>query len=322
MDSEVYSLLKDILEELKNDKKCVEEELRDNNCSIKEADVYAKTFFVSEPEEDAKVFSPRNVNISYKKEIENIEKKKSHYEDKNNLLIKKKDILSSRIERIEGILENENDSFTVLSMQEEDRKRIARDLHDTSLQNLTHLIHQIELSGLYIDDDPIRAKLELSVVNKRLKETIDEIRNTIFDLRPMTFDDLGLKAAMERLIDSFNENKQYDIETDIENVSCETNIILVTIYRIVQECLNNIVKHADATKISIRCRCEEDICQISISDNGKGFVKEVNKGDKHFGIYCMKERIKLLGGKIHIDSSPEKGTRISINIPLTHSIVD
>jgi Signal transduction histidine kinase len=224
--------------------------------------------------------------------------------------------LTSRINRIESILENESGNFTILSIQEEDRKRIARDLHDTSLQNLTHLIHQIELSGLYIDQDPIQAKLELSLVNKKIREIIDEIRNTIFNLRPMTFDDLGLKAVFERLADSINEDKQYEIELDVEDVSCETNIILVTIYRVVHECLNNIVKHAEATKISLSCRCIENNCHIVISDNGKGFSDMTDDGTKHFGIFCMKERIKLLGGKIYIDSSPEWGTTISINVPL------
>jgi len=316
MDSEVYDLLIEILNQLKQDKNTIEEKLRQNLCSIKEAEVYAQTFLGSEPEEDIKVFSPRNKDPEYKNEIDNICNKKSHYEKENQFLIQKKNEMSSRIERIENILKNENDSLTVLSMQEEDRKRIARDLHDTSLQNLTHLIHQIELSGLYIDEDPIRAKLELSVVNKRLKEIIDEIRNTIFDLRPMTFDDLGLKAALERLIESFNEDKKYEIELDIDNVSCETNLILVTIYRIVQECLNNIVKHADATKICLSCKCKENICYISISDNGKGFIKEMDYGKNHFGIFCMKERIRLLRGKIHFDSVPEKGTSILISIPL------
>ena len=265
---------------------------------------------------DIKIFSPRNKEILYKDEIEKAELKKSECIRDNAGYKQKIDILTSRINRIESILENESGNFTILSIQEEDRKRIARDLHDTSLQNLTHLIHQIELSGLYIDQDPIQAKLELSLVNKKIREIIDEIRNTIFNLRPMTFDDLGLKAVFERLADSINEDKQYEIELDVEDVSCETNIILVTIYRVVHECLNNIVKHAEATKISLSCRCIENNCHIVISDNGKGFSDMTDDGTKHFGIFCMKERIKLLGGKIYIDSSPEWGTTISINVPL------
>lgn len=254
MDPEIYNVIIEVLDELSQDRNGIDEKLRDNMCRIKEVEVYAETFLSSEPEEDVKVFSPRNNDLTFKIEMENIESTKLKYEEENKLLTEKRNVLSDRIERIEQVLENETDNLTVLSIQEEDRKRIARDLHDTSLQNLTHLIHQIELSGLYIDKDPLRAKIELSIVNKRLKEIIDEIRNTIYDLRPMTFDDLGLKAAFESLIESFNEERKYEVELDLEDVSCETNIILVTIYRIVQECLNNIVKHADATKISLKCK--------------------------------------------------------------------
>lgn len=319
MDPEIYNVIIEVLDELRQDRNNINEKLRDNMCRIKEVEVYAETFLSSETEEDVKIFSPRNNDLASKFEMENIENTKLKYEEENKLLTEKRSVLSDRIERIEQVLENETDNLTVLSIQEEDRKRIARDLHDTSLQNLTHLIHQIELSGLYIDKDPLRAKIELSIVNKRLKEIIDEIRNTIYDLRPMTFDDLGLKAAFESLIQSFNEERKYEVELDLEDVSCETNIILVTIYRIVQECLNNIVKHADATKISLKCKKKNNVCYITISDNGNGFNKDNYDREKHFGILYIKERVKLLGGKIKLDSAPEHGTVITICIPLGNS---
>lgn len=316
MNIEVYNTLNEILNELRQKKIRIDEKLRHISNCLKEVEVHSEAFKNKESD-DVRVFSPRNAEMINKDEIEKLRIQKSHYEEENQYYIQKNEKIISRIERIERILKSENDSLTVLSIQEEDRKRIARDLHDTSLQNLAHLIHQIELSGLYIDEDPIRAKLELSVVNKRLREIIDEIRNTIFDLRPMTFDDLGLKAVFERLIDSINEDKKYEVDLNIENVSCETNIVLVTIYRVVQECLNNIVKHAEASKISLSCKCKNNDCHIVIRDNGKGFVDETNDyGEKHFGIFCMKERIKLLGGKIDFDSVPEEGTTISIMIPL------
>lgn len=315
MNLDDYNTLNDILIELKQDRYYLEEKVQKNLSDIKETEIYVESFKTTDSD-DIKIFSPRNKEILYKDEIEKAELKKSECIRDNAGYKQKIDILTSRINRIESILENESGNFTILSIQEEDRKRIARDFHDTSLQNLTHLIHQIELSGLYIDQDPIQAKLELSLVNKKIREIIDEIRNTIFNLRPMTFDDLGLKAVFERLADSINEDKQYEIELDVEDVSCETNIILVTIYRVVHECLNNIVKHAEATKISLSCRCIENNCHIVISDNGKGFSDMTDDGTKHFGIFCMKERIKLLGGKIYIDSSPEWGTTISINVPL------
>lgn len=209
-------------------------------------------------------------------------------------------------------------NLTILNIQEEDRQRIARDLHDTSLQNLAHLVHKIELSSMYIDVDPLKAKLELAVISKNLKAVIDEIRNTIFDLRPMSFDDLGLKPAFEELIEKVNENYSYEIEMDIDNVSCENDLILATIFRVVQECFINIRKHSKADKIIFSCKKRNDLCIIDIEDDGDGFTKEEieNKKSKHFGMSVMEERISLLGGDISIDSKKEKGTHIHMEVPL------
>lgn len=211
-------------------------------------------------------------------------------------------------------------NISVISLQEEDRQRIARDLHDTSLQNLTHLVHKIELAGLYIDQDPVKAKLELAVIRQNIKSIIDEIRNTIFDLRPMTFDDLGLKAAFERLILLFNENHLYEMEVEIEEVSCDTRLVLLTIYRVIQECFTNIKKYSNATKVTFHCHQKENLVVIDVTDNGKGFsVEEVEARTDmymHFGISVMKERIKLLGGKIRITSEIGVGTCVHIEVPI------
>lgn len=211
-------------------------------------------------------------------------------------------------------------NISVISLQEEDRQRIARDLHDTSLQNLTHLVHKIELAGLYIDQDPVKAKLELAVIRQNIKSVIDEIRNTIFDLRPMTFDDLGLKAAFERLILLFNENHLYEMEVEIEEVSCDTRLVLLTIYRVIQECFTNIKKYSNATKVTFHCHQKENLVLIDVTDNGKGFsVEEVEARTDmymHFGISVMKERIKLLGGKIQITSEVGVGTEVHIEVPV------
>jgi len=150
-----------------------------------------------------------------------------------------------------------------------------------------------------------------------LKLVIEEIRNTIFDLRPMTFDDLGMKAALERLIAVINENRTYEIESEIDDVSCENNLVLVSIYRIIQEGLTNIVKHAEATKISIQCKVIGKEYHIVLKDNGKGFTREElnQKEGKHFGLSLMEERVTLIGGNIVIQSDNE-GTVIQIKVPL------
>lgn len=230
------------------------------------------------------------------------------------------EFISSVILELEKVLNGGevHTNLTVLNIQEEDRQRIARDLHDTSLQNLTHLIHKIDLCKLYIDKDPLQAKLELSIVNKEIRKVIDEIRNTIFDLRPMTFDDLGLKAAIERLVNVINENKVYQLDIIVDDVSCENSMFLVNIYRVIQESLMNIVKHSQADSILLHCINRDKKYLIDIADNGVGFdfSKMDRSGEKHFGISLMKERINLLGGSIEFFSEKDVGAKIHMEIPL------
>lgn len=141
-----------------------------------------------------------------------------------------------------------------MDIQEKERQRIARDLHDSSLQNLSHLLHNVELSSLYVDEDPVKAKLELAVVNSRLKSIIQEIRDTIFDLRPMTFDDLGLKEAFDRLVYKLRESSKFNITYNIEDIGCNNSLILMTIFRIIEECLNNAIKHSRGSKINFELK--------------------------------------------------------------------
>ena len=307
-----YNILIDVINELKQEILKLDAQIECNSRSIKEADIYLKDFV--EPE-DLKIFDPRNMETVHKEEIQRTLRSRKDCIRQNEQLNQKKDILSARVRKLETILKRENRELTVLKIQEEDRQRIARDLHDTSLQNLTHLIHKIELCSMYIDTDPVQAKLELSIINKHLRESIDEIRGTIFDLRPMTFDDLGMKEALERLLKNVNENHYFEIDSEIEDVSCETNMVMVSIYRIVQESLANIVKHSEAKKITFGFKKINEKYVIDIKDDGKGFIQK-DVGDKHFGISLMKERVDLLNGEITITSEEGVGTGIHIEIPL------
>ena len=212
-----------------------------------------------------------------------------------------------------------NKRLQILDIQEKERHRIARDLHDTTLQNLSHLVHNIELSSLYIDKDPIRARLELEVVNKKLKSVIQEMRNIIFDLRPMTFDDFGIKESFERLVDKLKETSKISIDYNIDNINCNNSLILMTIFRIVEECLNNAIKHSGGSKIFFEIKKDDnDNCIIVVSDIGVSFdSKNISSSkDGHFGLCILEERVKLLSGTMQIDSKPEHGTTIKILVPL------
>lgn len=327
MNQSSYDTLSGIVEELQKEYSTLHEKIDDYTLQIKEAECYIQSFYDKE-DEDFKIFSPRKVEDLYGEEIAKSKSNINILQQQLNKWYHEQNILRSRIEKLNQILDEEkgfhvdSDSvkknLSILSIQEQDRQRIARDLHDTSLQNLAHLVHKIELSGLFIDQDPIRAKLELAVISKNLKAVIDEVRNTIFDLRPMSFDDLGLKPAFEQLVQKIKEDHSLEIEMDVDSFSYDDDLVLATIFRVVQECFSNIVKHSEANKIIFNCKIQDNLCIIDIQDNGKGFTKsEVeDKKDRHFGISVMRERISLLGGEIKIDSEKEKGTHIHIEIPL------
>lgn len=322
-----YEVITDMLREWQQEYDELQKQIDEYLLKIKETDYYIQSFFDKE-DKDFKIFSPRNVEDIYRDEISKANVDKNNIQQQLNQYYHNQNILRSNIEKLEKIVRDEQgfhvdsnvkkQNLSILNVQEEDRQRIARDLHDTSLQNLTHLVHKIELSSMFIDQDPIRAKLELAVISKNLKSIIDEIRNTIFDLRPMSFDDLGLKPAFEELMEKIKENNSFEIDMDIDDVSCENDLVLATIFRVVQECMTNIIKHSEANKIIFHCKNNDNICIIDIEDNGKGFSEtEIeSKQNRHFGITVIKERVSLLGGQITIYSKLEKGTRIHIQIPL------
>jgi len=207
-----------------------------------------------------------------------------------------------------------------LNRQEMDRKRIANELHDTSVQDLTHIIHQIELAGLYIDIDPIKAKLELAGINDDIRRIIKDIRNTIFDLRPMSFDDLGLKEALEQYIDNLKNKCNVEIETEIDFVDNYDEKKKLAIYRILKECLNNSAKHANASIIKLIIKDVNKELHLSVIDDGIGIVNnDINESEKdrctHYGLSIMKERVSILNGKCYINSKEDEGTHIKFVIP-------
>lgn len=209
--------------------------------------------------------------------------------------------------------------FSVLDVQEKERQRIARDLHDSSLQDLTHLVHQVELSSLYIDQDPLKAKLELATIGSGLRKAIDNIRNIIFDLRPMTFDDLGLRETLLNFFSLLNREGRFEILVDIDDIEDEfieeeKEISLIMIYRIIQECVQNGMEHSEGNQIEVILKKKNESIIIKISDNGIGFdLEEAEKKERHFGLSVVKERVFLLGGEIKIDTT--HGTTVSIEIP-------
>lgn len=216
--------------------------------------------------------------------------------------------------------------LNILEIQETERQRIARDLHDTIVQNLANIGHRAELCSKLLDVDLIRAKLELTSMRKSIKTDIEDMRFIIYNLRPMSIDDLGLINTVERyviqLID-MNEVK-VTLHANKENISV-LPVISLTLFRVIQEACNNVLKHAHATQINIDINYQEKSITVTVHDNGVGFNCN-NKNDKNsdealsgLGLSIMKERINLMSGKIEIHSESNKGTSVIVSVPFSIS---
>lgn len=209
----------------------------------------------------------------------------------------------------------------VISAQEDERKRIARELHDEAGQTLTALaLNLAELEeALPVDQKKAEHMIEQSkVLADRL---LAEIRRLISDLRPMVLDELGLIPALRNYGKSFSQLVGLDIQIRAGTPVKRLDLLIETaLYRIAQEALNNVAKHAHASKAAVYLSVDDSRVIISIEDNGKGFdVQDILRSRDHsrsLGLLGMQERVQLLGGIFRIESQPGLGTKVVAEIPL------
>lgn len=225
-----------------------------------------------------------------------------------------------------GVIQNKEIwGVKVIHAQELERQRIARDMHDGPAQSLSNLIIKTELCIKMMDKDIDRTKMELQALKANIRSIIDETRHMIYNLRPMSIDDLGLVPTLERLIDKVREDETFTVGFNVTDRSTRNHtkvdpMINMTLYRITQEALNNICKYAYATYTSIEILYEDEAIELTIIDNGIGFdVGSIGLNlddNKGFGIFMMKERANLLNSEINIISEIGKGTSIHVRVPL------
>jgi len=222
-----------------------------------------------------------------------------------------------------GYLKLGDKGLSILEAQEIERQRIARDLHDTTVQNLTSLVHKSELCIKLMDIDKIRAKLELTTMSNTIKTVINDMRGIIYNLKPMSLDDLGLTVTVERYINRLIDmsNVKVILNTNVEAVNI-LPVIKLTLFRIIQEACNNVIKHANASLIKIDICYKEDSVTVSIKDDGIGFdVKKMYydtvEHSNSFGLSIMRERITLLSGTLDIKSNDQMGTTVIVSVPLS-----
>jgi PAS domain S-box-containing protein len=206
------------------------------------------------------------------------------------------------------------------NIREEERSHIAREIHDELGQQLTVL--KMDISWLNkrmgSEDRKIRDRMEELV--EMIDTTVRSVRKISSELRPSMLDDLGLAAALEWQGQEFEKRSGIKVNMSMEAPDIRLpNHIAITLFRIFQESITNVARHAEASEVNVLLKTYDHKLEMVIRDNGKGFVVQGIENKKTLGILGMRERISIINGEYKIESSPGKGTKVIVNVPLTES---
>ncbi len=231
--------------------------------------------------------------------------------------------LSNVSDTLEELQKKELLGMRIITAQEEERQRLARDIHDGPAQSMSNIILKCEICEKFLTVDVEKAKQQIAELKGLIKASLQEIRRIIFDLRPMSLDDLGLVPTLQRYSSNFTDETGIEVILDLYNPSNKLDTLIeIAVFRIIQEALNNIKKHSKATRAYINLQIDDDKLFGKVVDNGIGFdVSELNNlkkdvKDGGFGIYSMRQRAELLKGELKIHSQPGKGTTLLLQIPI------
>jgi two-component system sensor histidine kinase DegS len=206
----------------------------------------------------------------------------------------------------------------LIQAQESERQKLSRRMHDGPAQTLSNFILQTEIAMRLFEIDQEKAREELNNLKGAASTAFQQVRDFIFDLRPMMLDDLGLVPTVKRYIEHFREKHKLDVTVQVTGSERRLESYLeVMFFRAVQELLNNIALHSQATAVNIVLDMGLDTIKLAIEDDGKGFDAESElEGDEAgLGIKLIRDRCEMLGGKFTIDSSIGNGARIVVELP-------
>ncbi|MCB0192084.1 MAG: hypothetical protein KDJ65_09080 [Anaerolineae bacterium] len=207
--------------------------------------------------------------------------------------------------------------------QEEERKRLARELHDETVQSLIALGHRIDLIQRELHRDPAKAQHRLKELRQLVEDTQQEVRRFSRALRPLYLEDLGFVPALEMLAQETERQQPLTVQLKVDGQLRRLPADLeLTAYRVVQEGLSNVIHHAQASEINITVIFEANELVLRIQDNGRGFTPPVNPATLaetgHFGLMGLHERSLLFGGQLQIQSAPGQGTTLQIRLAVPH----
>ncbi|MBI2997093.1 MAG: GAF domain-containing protein [Deltaproteobacteria bacterium] len=208
----------------------------------------------------------------------------------------------------------------VISAQEDERKRVARELHDETSQSLTSLMVGLKVLEATTSFQEVREKAaELRALSREILRDVHELA---FQLRPSLLDHLGLPVAIQRLTEDYTQKMGLHIDLQISGFeeSRVPSTTEIALYRLIQEALTNVAKHAEAKNVSVILRRGDSKVLAIVEDNGKGFhaaeIMASTSEDKKMGLFGMEERAALIGGKLTIESTPGNGTTVFVEVPV------
>lgn len=213
-------------------------------------------------------------------------------------------------------------SRRLVEVQENERRYVARELHDESGQALTSLMIQLKLLEREAED-PDRVKAGVVELMGAVERVMENLHRLAMDLRPASLDHVGLTAALDQHCQALAE--QHTIRVTFKALGIEGRVapdVETALYRIVQEALNNVIRHGRATRADVLLERRDDRIVVIVEDDGRGFDPEASSGPKHLGLVGIQERAVALGGSLTIESSPGMGTALFVEIPSAHTDSD
>ncbi|MEK3733184.1 sensor histidine kinase [Paenibacillus sp. FSL M8-0334] len=231
--------------------------------------------------------------------------------------------LSGELGQVSRIIESAKNrqaiGLKIILAQEEERKRISREIHDGPAQLLANLVLRTEIVERMLAKQEFKmVQDEIVDLKGQVRSSLEEMRKVIFNLRPMALDDLGLIPTLRKYVHDYEEKSK--IRTIFETRGKEhrlSSAMEAAIYRLVQEALTNAAKHAYPTYVLVEITYQAQLVKIVVQDNGLGFNVRMleQKSKEHFGLIGMRERVELLEGRMEIESAENQGTKIVIHIP-------
>ncbi|KGP91411.1 histidine kinase [Pontibacillus chungwhensis BH030062] len=220
-------------------------------------------------------------------------------------------------EALEDAKEKQAFGLQIIEAQEEERRRLSREIHDGPAQMLANVMLRSDLIDRTFRQRGVNEALkEIKEVRGMVRSALYEVRRIIYDLRPMALDDLGLVPTLKKYLGTIEEYNNMEIPFTAygEDKRLDPKYE-VALFRLVQEAVQNAVKHAEASKIEVKFELKRSLVNIIVKDDGQGFDTSQKK-EKSFGLVGMKERVEMLEGEISIDSKLGSGTIIMIQVPL------